>query len=206
MRKSESSNNLKNAFYKDIDSLRLKSSCSLWMVILTLLLIFLSLFIILVFGASFHAWQLPTVKEKIDSANLVSEQIFPIAVTKEDVVSLSEQRLEEMLDVKSDSFPLQNASLKISPEGVKISGRKSKNILSLRLEVITSPEVQNGQLKLNIKEIKAAGISAPKSVVDTINPKLVEALPPLQVASEGVSAKKIELFPGYLEVTLVPGQ
>lgn len=113
---------------------------------------------------------------------------------------LTEDDINKLLGTDAPDFPLKNPTVKITPEKIILSGKTGSSPLSLKVAVGIVPRVDNGKVTFDIKEIKTAGVSAPKVVTDSINSKLKNYLKQYSPGDD-IKVLDLKLYDGYLVIT-----
>lgn len=190
-------------FYKDIDDLRLKSSCSVFSVLVilfALLAIAVSLVVFASGGSKIKAIHLPfalkmpgLIKEK------PFEQSFSSVVDGNRVTfKLTESDVAQLIGVKKQSFPLKDATLKIASDKLIISGKTSNSILSVRVDCWMMPQLEGDKITFKLLDVRAGKVAAPKYLADTMQTRLKMSI--AAPSQNGVVMKDIKLYNEYLEL------
>ncbi len=177
----------------------IKSSCSLWSVLILLVLI-----LVLFIGVMFYfgikksfsiSWQ--KVNQNTNS-NIGLDEIKNGEIIQ---VNISEKQLGEAIGIRQNNFPLKNAEIKINPNQVVISG-KTGGFFSAGVSVGLRPKIVDQKVKFDIVEVKSAGVSAPKLITDEVNKNLGGYLDSLSASlNNNLFVSEIKLFDGYLTLT-----
>lgn len=85
---------------------------------------------------------------------------------------ITEKELNELSGIASGDIPLKKPELKITGDGVIVSGKYGNAWLGVPVEAVMVPKAENGQLNFEIKEIKAAGVVAPPKIKDSLQPTI----------------------------------
>jgi len=85
-------------------------------------------------------------------------------------LKITESELNELAGIASGDMPLKKPDLKITENGVIVTGKYGNAWLGVPVEAIIIPKAQNGKINFEIKEIKAAGVAAPPKIKDQIQP------------------------------------
>jgi hypothetical protein len=182
------------------DSISPKSSCSLWLILISLALLLLIAIGFLVF---FNLRKLATPETNSPPVLNISDQISERLNSEsgeEVTIKLTEQELDDLISAGDSNFPLKNASVKINPDKIVVSGKTGSSFLSLSVDVGIVPKVDAEKVKFEITEIKSLGVAAPKSVTETINSKLSSYLNNLSSSFNNVEVKEIKLYSGYMTI------
>ena len=174
---------------------------SVWPVIIALFIIFILLLSGVVFlrygsGVNLKSFDFKKVsindnlKNQID--NQKGEKVVQIRLTEDDV--------NKLLNTDAPDFPLKSPSVKITPEKIILLGKTGNSPLAFKVEVGIIPQVLDGKVNFDIKEIKTAGVSAPKVVTDKVNKELSSYLKQYS-PSEDVKISEVKLYDGYLTLT-----
>jgi len=180
---------------------RPKKSCSVWLVIIALLVIFLLILVgifYLKFKSNFHFKNYSLQTTSLDDS--VKKQLNDQAGEKEVQIRVSEGDLSKILNTEMSDFPLKDPAVKITPEEALLTGKTSNGPLAFKVEVGIIPKVNNGKVSFDIKQIKTAGVSAPKVVADSVNEKLSNYLKQFS-PTEDMKVKDVKMYSGYLIVT-----
>lgn len=192
---------MKQQSMKKYDEIETKRTRPFIIVIVVLLLVFA-----LLLGGTFYIkskMKLPKNFKTTTSLNLdqnISKQLDNQSGESVVSIRIEEKDLSDALNVNAKDFPLKNPSVKITPDKVILSGKTSNGPLAFKVEVGIVPKVENGKVVFDIKEVKTAGVSAPKMVTDEVNKNLSGYLDNIKL-SEEIIVTNIELFQGYLIVT-----
>lgn len=162
-------NNLEN------NDKELRSSCSLYAIIITLAVVFIVFLLFLVIPNKKDLLNLSTLNKDIPT---ITDKMEKTALNpgEKTEISLNEEELIEAIGVKESGFPLKNPSLSITPEYVAIKGKTSEKLLSPVLEVQLLPKIIDNKLAFEVKQIRTSGISAPRFMTDPLNQKLEKYL------------------------------
>lgn len=182
-----------------------KSSCSL----LTIFFILLLIFILVLGGLIYLKIKSPSIKlpENSLSANKNLNSKVEVETVKnsagEEVltIKITEADLKEGLKLNEQGFPLKKPEVKINSDKILLTGRTGDSFLSLGVEVGIVPKVESGKVKFNIIEIKSAGITAPKTVADTLNNGLGKFLDDLSALFGKIDVTEVKLDSGFLTAT-----
>ncbi|MFA4995673.1 MAG: hypothetical protein WC536_00845 [Patescibacteria group bacterium] len=115
-------------------------------------------------------------------------------------ISITEEDLFSVLNANSEGFPLKNPSVKITSDKIILSGKTSDSPLSFKLDIGMVPHVENNKVVFDIKEIKTAGVSAPKVVTDKVNKSLSDYLNQVNL-NDDIKITDVKLYQGYLIAT-----
>ena len=172
-----------------------KSSCALWFIFLILAIILLT-----IIGALFYlkTKNLSFNKEKVN-LNINSTQASALS-GEEVTIKLTENQLDSALKTGDTNFPLKKAKTKVLADKIVLSGKTSNNFWGLLVEVGLLPKAESGKLKLDIIEIKSAGLKAPNSISDLVNNNLGQYLDGLSSSIGNVEVLDVKLEQGYMTV------
>lgn len=170
-----------------------KSSCALWSIFLVLFVLLAAIVGSLLY-LKIHKFSLnaPEVNLNINSA-----QQAPIS-GENVTVKLTEEQIQDALNANDANFPLKKATIKVNTDKVVLSGKTSNNFWGVSVEVGLVPKVESGKVKFDITEIKSAGLTAPKSISDTVNQNLGQYLDGLSALAGSIEVSQVELNPGYV--------
>jgi len=115
-------------------------------------------------------------------------------------ISITEEDLFSVLNANSEGFPLKNPSVKITSDKIILSGKTSDSPLSFKHDIGMVPHVENNKVVFDIKEIKTAGVSAPKVVTDKVNKSLSDYLNQVNL-NDDIKITDVKLYQGYLIAT-----
>lgn len=192
----------KTEFIEEESSLQ-KSSCSLWLVIVTLLFIFLIFLGGVLYLKTKDIFTLSNKVTTQNSNNDVLNSKFSETTLKQPgepiAITLTDDDLNSALISVSD-FPLKKPKIHISSDKILVSGKTSDNIFSLSVDVSIVPKATEGKIKFSITEIKAGGVSAPKKISDELNNSLSSYLDKLMPGASSINITEVKLNNGYLEV------
>jgi hypothetical protein len=102
---------------------------------------------------------------------LVKKQTDNPIATKKFSLTISENDLRNGLDLSNGLLDLKKATLKITEAGIIVSG-KTGGWFGLPISATVVPKVENGRLVYDVTEIKAADVTAPPKIVDSLKPQL----------------------------------
>lgn len=199
---------MRNGFYGEIDSLRLKSSCSLFSVVALLIIIFIILVAILIYlntsrkiSINFSGL-IPNIKVLSVRESQEEEQFTSITRGNEIIINLTEKQLSQLVGVDKVNFPLKKASLRVQKDRMIVSGKTSNSILAIRVDCALLPKVEDNKITFDVKDIKSGNVSAPKYIVDQVKSKFDFSIniPP----QYKIDLKEIKLFDGYAELIGIP--
>lgn len=175
-----------------------KKGCSVWLIALILVLIF-----VLLLGGIFYLKYKSNINlknlsfQKVSLDDSFKKQLDDQKGEKTVQIRLTDADLNKLLNLESSDFPLKNPSVKITPEKIILSGKTSNSPLSLGVAVGIVPKVNNGKIDFDIQEIKTGGVTAPKVVTDSVNSKLSSYLKQFSL-KEDVKVTDVKLYDGYL--------
>lgn len=114
-------------------------------------------------------------------------------------IKITENQLGKLICVDCDSFPLKKATLQIKPDGIIIAGKTSTAFWGVNVEATIKPKIENEAVVFELTDLKAAGVSAPPKITDSIGSKLRDIFSG-DVLSVGQSAKFREVYTmvGYI--------
>ena len=164
-----------------------KSSCSLWMVLLSLVLILIVLVIAFFLSKKFFVDFKMNVKPKIEHSVISVEGKMRIRINEDDINQLIGQNID---------LPLKEPKATINTDGITITGKSSDSIFSLRVTVILVPIVKDGKLDYEIKSIKTSGLEAPKMLKEKLNTFKLSSPQGIQ----DIEVESVGLYNGFLEV------
>lgn len=173
--------------------------------ILSVIIVLIIIFLVLLSGVIFLRYKsgvnlndLSTKKISLDD-NL-KKQMDNQRGEKTIQIRLTEDDINKLLGTDAPDFPLKNPTVKITPEKIILSGKTGSSPLSLKVAVGIVPRVDNGKVTFDIKEIKTAGVSAPKVVIDSVNSKLKNYLKQYSPGDD-IKVTDLKLYDGYLIIT-----
>ncbi len=167
-------------------------------VLIVIFLLLLSGIVFLRYGSNIHLNNFSFKKASIND-NL-KNQLDNQKGEKEVQIRLSEDDVNKLLNTDAPDFPLKSPSVKITPEKIILSGKTGNSPLSFKVEVGIIPQALNGKVNFDIKEIKTAGVSAPKVVTDKVNRELSSYLKQYS-PSEDIKISEVKLYNSYLVIT-----
>jgi len=85
---------------------------------------------------------------------------------------LTEAQIGAAICISCDTFPLKKGTLKMTPDGIVISGKTTTAFWGVNLDIIFKPKAENGQIVFELTEFKAAGVSAPPKITSLYSDKL----------------------------------
>ena len=170
----------------------IKSSCSLFVVLVALFVIFILFVVFLIIPdkkdlirlRSLHK-EIPSVTDKINDVKLTSGEKLTL--------TLNEEELGKAVGIEEEMFPLKKASLSISREAITIKGKTSDKLLSPLIEVQLVPKIEKNKIVFEIKNIKTSGINAPKFIADPLSEKLKDYMTVSYESFEQYSLEEVQL-------------
>ena len=181
----------------------MKSSCSLLSIFAILIIIFL-----IICGGIFYlkykdfSFSISHSQSSNGTTviNKLQNQVSSLPSGQSAEVKISEADLNQI--IQSDSaFPLKKPTAKINTDKIVLSGKTSGGIFGISVDVGVVPEAKSGKLVLNIIEIKAAGVSAPKQIAEGVNSSLGQYLNNSLPLADNIDVTKVELSSGFLTIT-----
>lgn len=149
---------------------------------LTAVFIFLGFIFVLIIGmlfylrysswSSFSSFYVKNLPKTTSFTDIFNKEKAKSTTAKTVDITITEDELSKMVGLGDASFPLKKASLKITAEGIVISGKTANGFWGVPVEVLFVPFTNNGKIMFNLKEIKAAGVVAPPKISETLSPKM----------------------------------
>lgn len=181
----------------------IKSSCSLFSIFAVLLFIFL----ILCGGILYSKYRNFKLSfsgiKKSDNAIVTSRlqnEASSLKSGETAEIKVSDSDLNEIIK-GSSGFPLKNPTAKIGSDQILLSGKTSSGFWGIPLNIGIVPEAKSGKLVFNIKEIKTAGVPAPKQISDSINSNLQQYLNSSLPLANDINVTAVKLETGLLTIT-----
>jgi len=172
---------------------KVKSSCSLFGIILTLLLVLFIVAALLIYGSyKYKKFELSASKPTNGASDIAKLTSAPSGGA---VLTLSEEDLTNILF--KEGFPLVNPTLKIS-DVVEIRGKTKDSIFSPTLQIELLPEVKDEKISIKLVSIKASGFPAPKFITEKLSRDLEEKIDLSNSSELQGKVNKIDLKTGYL--------
>ncbi len=197
-------------FYKDLDKKKFNSFCSLPLVIITLIIIFL----LVVFGLWTLKKQIFTDRnldnnlsssyqiEDKNIADFISQKIVDKEVGEKVVISIYEEELAELIEIDNVNFPLKNATLNIEERGVIIKGKTSDSILSFSVEVLFEPYINDQkQMALKVMKANAGFVNLPNSLKEKLNQYIDNSINKEIEKIDNLEFDSVKCYQDYLELT-----
>lgn len=170
-------------------------------VIITLCVIFVVLLggvFYLRFKNNFHFKNISISKISLDDS--LKRQLESQKGEKQVQIRLTDNDLSKILNTNTADFPLKNSAVKINSSEIILTGKTGNSPLSFKVEVGIIPRVNNGKIDFDIREIKTAGVSAPKLVTDRVNTQLTSYLKQM-VLQDDITVTDVKMYDGYLIAT-----
>lgn len=170
-----------NRFYKEVDEKRSHNSCCTCQ---TMLIFFVIIFIITIFGVYYFYKQITNSNIKFNLPDItasfdeVKNKFSKMDFSGKDIsLPVSEEELSVLI---KDGFNLESLSLKdlqttINPESIIIYGDLIKPINS-KIAMETIPEIIDNRIYFRVDSIKAGKLNLPKFIADRYAESLSENL------------------------------
>ncbi len=161
-------------FYKEIDKKKNKNCCSLPLIILFLIFIFIGLIIFMFYIKNYTKSGIDLIVEnrKINQVTLSDSFISKtekIKIGETVNVDFSEIEVSNYLGVADSDFPLKRARLTIDNKGIIITGRTSDNALSLPIKTVVRPKIEQQKLIFFLDELATGAVSVPSNIKNNVN-------------------------------------
>ncbi|OQB06332.1 MAG: hypothetical protein BWY19_00324 [bacterium ADurb.Bin212] len=168
-------------FYRELDKKKNNRNCSLPMVGLLLLIIFILIIYFLVYiknytkiGIDYIAQNRSETQESLQSDFIDNtKELLPGETL---LLEYSEVDVSGYLGIYDEDFPLKRSSLRIEERGIIVSGRTSDNWYSLPVHTVVRPKIDGGQLTFVLDELASGAISLPKGIRDNVSQYLVRLM------------------------------
>lgn len=115
-------------------------------------------------------------------------------------LKITENQISSAVCLTCDSFPLKKAELVVRPDGISITGKTSTYFWGINVEVTIKPKIENEKVTFDLTDIKAAGVTAPPKIADSISSQLKSLLANVVPANSAVSFKEVYAMVGYILV------
>lgn len=195
-------------FYEDLDKKKFISSCSLPLIIITLVIIFL----LIVWGLIWtknnlntnYELELPTSSYEIEDEHIGDyfQDKFEGKESGEAIVTkIFEEEMAQFVGVDNPNFPLKKATLEIEERGIVIKGKTSDSILSFSVEVLVVPEIVDKKLELKISDANAGFVNLPATIKEALNDYIISSVNNKLNQTGNIEFSDVKSFTDYIEVT-----
>ncbi len=195
-------------FYEDLDKKKFISSCSLPLIIITLVIIFL----LIVWGLIWtknnlntnYELELPTSSYEIEDEHIGDyfQDKFEGKESGEAIVTkIFEEEMAQFMGVDNPNFPLKKATLEIEERGIVIRGKTSDSILSFSVEVLVVPEIVDKKLELKISDANAGFVNLPATIKEALNDYIISSVNNKLNQTGNIEFSDVKSFTDYIEVT-----
>jgi len=195
-------------FYEDLDKKKFNSFCSLPLVIITLVVIFLLIVWGLIwiknnFNSNYEIdFSASSYKVEDDDIGDYFNQKFEGKTAGEVIVTkIYEEEMAQFIGVENPNFPLKKATLQIEERGIVIKGKTGESIMSFSVEVLAVPEIVDKKLELKISDANAGFVSLPASIKEALNDYIVSSVNDKLNSLENIEYTDAKSFEEYIEVT-----
>ena len=195
-------------FYEDLDKKKFNSFCSLPLVIITLVVIFLLIVWGLIwiknnFNSNYEIdFSASSYKVEDDDIGDYFNQKFEGKTVGEVIVTkIYEEEMAQFIGVENPNFPLKKATLQIEERGIVIKGKTGESIMSFSVEVLAVPEIVDKKLELKISDANAGFVSLPASIKEALNDYIVSSVNDKLNSLENIEYTDAKSFEEYIEVT-----
>lgn len=176
-----------------------RSSCSIFALVITLVIILLIL-VTGLFYLKFKDYKF-VVQENQKNQNLdlrskIEKQIEDQSGEESLTITVTDDDINSLLKGYAN-FPLKDPSAKINESGITISGKYGL----INVDVLVLPKVENGKINYEIKEIKAAGVTAPKKISDAVSSELSNFISSKMPNTKKIYVEKVVLKDALFQAT-----
>ncbi len=194
-------------FYQDLDQKKYNSFCSLPLIIILLVIIFVGI----VFGLiwmknsynSDYEFKLSTSSYEIEDQNIGDffKQKFEGKNSGEIITTkIYEEEMAQYIGIENPNFPLKKSTLQIEERGVVIKGKTGDSILSFPVEVLVVPEIVDKKLEFSISDANAGFISLPSAIKEGLNDYIISSVNNKLNSMENIEYTDAKSFEDYIEV------
>ncbi|MCX6809091.1 MAG: hypothetical protein NTW50_05520 [Candidatus Berkelbacteria bacterium] len=136
--------------------------------------------------------------EKVNIESMLATKIGKPVTGKKVEIQVSESELNSSLDLTTQITAIKKPVLKITANGIVLSGRTAAAFWGVSVSATIKPEVKNSMIKYEVTKIEAAGVQAPPKIADplksSLNLLLYNALP----VEKNITVTEIRTMSGYL--------
>ncbi len=192
-------------FYKEIDKTKKKNCCSLPLIIIFLIIIFVGIIILLFYIKNYTKSGISYIVDSRRQSQVTLSEDFAQktkAINPGDTVKIdfTEVEIAYYLGIADPDFPLKRAKLKVEDSGIVVTGKTSDSILSLPVNTVIRPKIEQQKLIFVLDELATGSISVPSSVRESVNNYLIMLMktrelydPSLEIISASTSKGKLTL-------------
>lgn len=161
-------------FYLDLDKIRRKNCCSLPIITIFLIIVFIAIIYGLLYiknyaktGISYVASSHNPNQKDLAASFIDKTGTLPSGETA--TLDFSDIELSQYLGIADSDFPLKNAKLSIDEQGIRLSGKTSQSIFSLPVKCVLKPKIEDNKLLFILDEIATGSISLPGRIKGDVN-------------------------------------
>lgn len=133
-------------------------------------------------------------------SNSVSGAVNSAKAGKLVEIRLTEAQIATAVCVSCDTFPLKKGALKVTPEGIIISGKTTTAFWGVNLETTLKPKAEKGKLVIDLTDFKAAGVSAPPKITEMYSSKIKDLFTNLIPAGQSIDVTEVHSLLGSLVI------
>jgi len=195
-------------FYGELDKRKFNSFCSLPLVIITLVIIFL----LIVWGLvwiknnynSDYELKPPASSYEIENQDIgdyISKKFEGKNAGETIITKIYEEEMAEYIGIENPNFPLKKSTLQIEERGIVIKGKTGESILSFSVEVLVVPEIVDKKLEFKISNANAGFVNLPASIKTALNDYIVSSVNNKLKSLENIEYQSVKSYEDYIEVT-----